>query len=188
LPVGENRAIGGDPALNRPIVAISPDQSALMGLCKPFPAVKHGVDRRNWRLALPALISTQDEFRLKNSLRTAFTDRRQDAMEAKKKLLEKMKAAPKADDPEVIAKRAEREAVAKAREERQAERARAKLEEQERKAAQDAADAAAAYEAEHAEAIAREAEEAARAERAVADMAAMKEKRDQRYAARKARR
>ena len=52
---------------------------------------------------------------MKNSLRTAFTDRRQDAMEAKKKLLEKMKAAPKADDPEVIAKRAEREAVAKAR-------------------------------------------------------------------------
>lgn len=166
----------------------SPGQSGEMGLCKRASAFKHGADRRIRRLAHAALISTQDEFRLKNSLRTAFTDRRQDAMEAKKKLLEKMKAAPKADDPEVIAKRAERAAVAKAREERQAERARAKLEEQERKAAQDAADAAAAYEAEHAEAIAREAEEAARAERAVADMAAMKEKRDQRYAARKARR
>ena len=108
-------------------------------------------------------------------------------MEAKKKLLEKMKAAPKADDPEVVARRAEREAVAKAREIRHAERARLKLEEEARKAAQEAADAEAAYAAEHAERLAREEEEKARAERAVADMAAMKEKRDRRYAARKAR-
>jgi len=124
---------------------------------------------------------------LKNQVRTTFTDRRQDAMEAKKKLLEKMKAAPKADDPEVVARRAEREAVAKAREIRHAERARLKLEEEARKAAQEAADAEAAYAAEHAERLAREEEEKARAERAVADMAAMKEKRDRRYAARKAR-
>ncbi|WP_412049102.1 MULTISPECIES: DUF6481 family protein [unclassified Hoeflea] len=124
---------------------------------------------------------------MKNQVRTTFTDRRQDAMEAKKKLLEKMKAAPKADDPEVVARRAEREAVAKAREIRHAERARLKLEEEARKAAQEAADAEAAYAAEHAERLAREEEEKARAERAVADMAAMKEKRDKRYAARKAR-
>ncbi|MCY0147162.1 DUF6481 family protein [Hoeflea sp. G2-23] len=124
---------------------------------------------------------------MKNQVRTTFTDRRQDAMEAKKKLLEKMKAAPKADDPEVVARRAEREAVAKAREIRHAERARLKLEEEARKAAQEAADAEAAYAAEHAERLAREEEEKARAERAVADMAAMKEKRDRRYAARKAR-
>jgi len=124
---------------------------------------------------------------LKKQVRTTFTDRRQDAMEAKQKLLDKLKTAPKADDPEVIARRLEREAVAKAREVRHAERARLKLEEEARKAAQDVADAEAAYAAEHAERIAREEEEKARAERAVADMAAMKEKRDKRYAARKAR-
>lgn len=124
---------------------------------------------------------------MKKQVRTTFTDRRQDAMEAKQKLLEKMKAAPKADDPEMIAKRAEREAIAKAREERRAERERLKAEEEARKAAQDAADAEAAYAAEHAEQIARAEEDKARAERAVADMAAMKEKRDKRYAARKAR-
>jgi hypothetical protein len=145
------------------------------------------VDRRIWRPAVQALIPTQDKTGLKKQVRTSFTDRRQDAMEAKKKLLEKMKAAPKADDPEVIAKRAEREEVAKAREERRAERERIKLEEQERKAAQDAADVEAAYAAEHADRLAREEEDKARAERAVADMAAMKEKRDKRYAARKAR-
>ena len=124
---------------------------------------------------------------MKKQVRTTFTDRRQDAMEAKQKLLDKLKTAPKADDPEVIARRLEREAVAKAREVRHAERARLKLEEEARKAAQDVADAEAAYAAEHAERIAREEEEKARAERAVADMAAMKEKRDKRYAARKAR-
>lgn len=149
--------------------------------------VKYLPDRRFRRLAALASLHTKDEFRLKKQVRTTFTDRRQDAMEAKKLLLEKMKAAPKADDPEVIARRLEREAIAKAREERHAERARLKLEEQERKAVQDAADAEAAYAAEHAERLAREADDKARAERAVADMAAMKEKRDKRYAARKAR-
>ena len=124
---------------------------------------------------------------MKKQVRTTFTDRRQDAMEAKKQLLERFKTAPKADDPEVVARRAEREAIVKAREIRHAERARLKLEEQERAAAQAAADAEAAYAAEHAERIAREEEEKARAERAVADMAAMKAKRDKRYAARKAR-
>ncbi|AKI00408.1 hypothetical protein IMCC20628_01694 [Hoeflea sp. IMCC20628] len=108
-------------------------------------------------------------------------------MEAKKKLLEKLKAAPKADDPEVIARRAEREALVKAREIRHAERVRLKIEEEERQAVVAAAEAEAAYAAEHAERLAREADEKARAERAVADMAAMKEKRDKRYAARKAR-
>lgn len=162
-------------------------QKGSIGLNKSRSSGTYGLDRRIWRLAAPALIKTKDEFSLKKQVRTTFTDRRQDAMEAKQKLLEKMKAAPKADDPEVVAKRAEREAVAKAREIRRAERERLKLEEEERKAVQDAADAAAAYEAAHAEEIAREAEEKARAERAVADMAAMKEKRDKRYAARKAR-
>ncbi|WP_280949429.1 DUF6481 family protein [Hoeflea sp. IMCC20628] len=124
---------------------------------------------------------------MKKQVRTTFTDRREDAMEAKKKLLEKLKAAPKADDPEVIARRAEREALVKAREIRHAERVRLKIEEEERQAVVAAAEAEAAYAAEHAERLAREADEKARAERAVADMAAMKEKRDKRYAARKAR-
>ena len=62
-----------------------------------------------------ASIPNQDELRLKKQVRTGFTDRRQDAMEAKKKLLEKMKAAPKPDDPEMIAKRAERAAIAEPR-------------------------------------------------------------------------
>ena len=39
---------------------------------------------------------------MRNQVHTNFTDRRQDAAEAKKKLLEKFKAAPKADDPEVV--------------------------------------------------------------------------------------
>jgi len=135
-----------------------------------------------------ASIPNQDELRLKKQVRTGFTDRRQDAMEAKKKLLEKMKAAPKPDDPEMIAKRAERAAVAEARELRRAERERLKLEEQERKAAEAKAAEEAAYAAANADAIAREAEEKARAENAIAEMAALKEKRDKRYAARKARR
>ena len=109
-------------------------------------------------------------------------------MEAKKKLLEKMKAAPKPDDPEMIAKRAERAAVAEARELRRAERERLKLEEEERKVAEAKAAEEAAYAAANADAIAREAEEKARAENAIAEMAALKEKRDKRYAARKARR
>ena len=80
---------------------------------------------------------------MRNQANKNFNDRRQDAAEAKKKLLEKFKKAPKADDPEMIAKRAEREAIAKAREERRAERERLKIEEQERKAAEAAAAAAA---------------------------------------------
>jgi len=135
----------------------------------------------------PASIESKDEFRLRKQAHTNFTDRRQDAAEAKKRLLEKFKSAPKADDPEMAAKRAEREAMAKAREERRAERERLKLEERERKAAEAAAEAEAAHAAANAEAIAREAEEKSRIERAVADAAAMKAKRDQRYAARKAR-
>ena len=104
-----------------------------------------------------------------------------------KKLLEKFKTAPAADDPAVVAKRAEREALAKAREERRAERERLKIEEKARKEAEAAAAAEAAYAAANAEAIAREAEEKARIDRTLADAAAMKAKRDERYAARKAR-
>lgn len=130
---------------------------------------------------------TRDDFRLRNQVNKTFADRRNDAADAKKKLLEKFKAAPAPDDPEMVAKRAEREAVAAAREERRAERERLKREEQTRKEAEAAAAAEAAYRGENAERIAREAEEQVRVERAVADVSAMKKKRDERYAARKAR-
>lgn len=116
-----------------------------------------------------------------------FADRRQDAAEAKKKLLKKFMAAPGPDDPQVAARRAERAAIAKARDERRAERERLAIEEAARKEAEAAAEAEAAELAANAERLAREAEEASRIERAVADAAAMKAKRDQRYAARKAR-
>jgi len=98
-----------------------------------------------------------------------FADRRKAAEEAKKLLLKKFESAPKPDDPEMIAKRAEREALAAARETRRIEREREKQEQ----AAREKIEAAARAEAEAAAKAAREAE--AKAER------------DRRYAARKAR-
>lgn len=124
---------------------------------------------------------------MRNQVNKTFADRRNDAAEAKKKLLEKFKAAPAPDDPEMVAKRAEREALAAAREERRAERERVKLEEQARKEAEAAAAAEAAYREENAEKIARDEAEKSRITRAVADAATMKAERDRRYAARKAR-
>jgi len=107
-----------------------------------------------------------------------FDERRKAAAEAKKKLLEKLKNGPKADDPEVIARRAERVAIAEAREARRVEREAAKQAEAERlrleeaaRIEQEAARAAAEAEA----ARIREEEEAA----------ARKAERDRRYAARK---
>ena len=129
----------------------------------------------------------KDDFLLRRQPHTNFADRRKDAADAKKELLKKFKSAPSPDDPEMIAKREERAAIAKAREERQAERERMKREEQARKEAEAKAAAEAAEAAANAERLAREAEEQDRIERAVADAAAMKAKRDARYAARKAR-
>jgi len=63
-----------------------------------------------------------------------FTDRRASSANAKKALLERFKARPKADDPIMIQRRTEREAVAKARAEREAEKA-ARNAEMERRAA-----------------------------------------------------
>ena len=107
-------------------------------------------------------------------------ERRKAAADAKLLLLKKFKAAPKPNDPEMLAKRAEREAIATAREARQAERERVKREEAERKKA-------AAAEREAATAAEREAELKKQADSAVADEAARKAERDRRYAARKAR-
>ncbi len=103
-----------------------------------------------------------------------FADRQKAAAQAKQSLLNKFRAQPGHDDPEVARRRAEREAIAanreKARLAREAEKAEAKQREEEAKAAEAAR-------------IAREKEE--EAERQAALEAEQKAKRDARYAARK---
>jgi hypothetical protein len=95
-----------------------------------------------------------------------YTDRQAAAAEARKALLEKFKTRPAADDPAVIARKAEREAILRARAEREAAKAKARAEEEARlaviraeKEAQEAAERAAR---EAQEAAARAAREAAR--------------------------
>ncbi|HEU0149729.1 MAG TPA: DUF6481 family protein [Bradyrhizobium sp.] len=106
----------------------------------------------------------------------SFADRQKAAQQARENLAEKFRAKPGPDDPEVVRKRAEREAIAARREQTRLEREVAKAEEKRRQ------EEAAAAEAER---LAREAEEAAA--RLVEDEADQKAKRDARYAARKAR-
>lgn len=121
-------------------------------------------------------------------------ERRNAANEAKKALLERFKTRPAADDPQVLARQAERKAILAARAERDAEKARLKQERLAREAAERAAREAEAerlrLEAEAKateEAKLREAEENDRIARLLADEAERKAKRDARYAARKAR-
>ncbi|PZM10736.1 DUF6481 family protein [Rhizobium tubonense] len=116
-----------------------------------------------------------------------FAERRKAAAEAKKLLLKKFETAPKADDPEMVAKRAEREAISAARELRRAERERLKQEANERQLAEAAALTEAATAAERADAEARESAAKDRIARVIADEAERKAERDRRYAARKAR-
>jgi len=59
-----------------------------------------------------------------------FTDRRAHSASAKKALLERFQARPKADDPIMVQRRAEREALAGARAERESEKARIRAEEE----------------------------------------------------------
>jgi hypothetical protein len=121
-------------------------------------------------------------------------ERRNTANEAKRALLERFKAKPAEDDPQVQARRAERQAILEAREKRNAEKeklkqerlAREAIERAEREAAETAARLA-AEEAASAEAKAKEAEEMDRISRLLSDEAERKAKRDARYAARKAR-
>ncbi|MEI5680003.1 hypothetical protein G6N74_29030 [Mesorhizobium sp. CGMCC 1.15528] len=123
-----------------------------------------------------------------------FSERRNAANEARKALLNRFKARPAEDDPEVLARKAERQAILEAREKRNAEKeklkqerlAREAIEKAEREAAAEAARIA-AEEAAAAEAKIREAEETDRITRVLADEAERKAKRDARYAARKAR-
>ena len=121
-------------------------------------------------------------------------ERRNAANEAKKALLERFKAKPADDDPAVLARKAERQAILEARAIREAEKARLRQERLEREAKERAereaiAEAArlAAEQAAAEEAKLKETEENERIARLLADEAARKAKRDARYAARKQR-
>ena len=123
-----------------------------------------------------------------------FAERRTAAAEARKALLEKFKSRPSADDPMVIAKQQERQAIIEARE----KRAREKEQVRQARLAQEAKERAERDARELAERLAREeAERIAAAEREIGEReqlaaelaldAERKAKRDARYAARKAR-
>jgi len=109
-----------------------------------------------------------------------FADRLQEAADARKAALERFKARPTADDPDVVKRREERLRISQARAEREATRK-----------AQKEAEAAARAEREAAERVEREARERREAIekliRDAADAAERKAARDARYAARKAR-
>lgn len=113
---------------------------------------------------------------MSNFKEPGFTDRQKAALQAKQKLLDKFRAQPKPDDPEVMKRRAEREAIAANRENARLARETAKAEQKRREEEAVAAEAAR---------IAREKEESA-ARQAVLE-AEQKAKRDARYAARKER-
>ncbi len=113
-----------------------------------------------------------------------FDERQRASADAKAALLAKFKTRPAPDDPAILAKQAERQAIAEAREIRAAERRKQREEEAARLAVERAAAAAeeARLQAER-EAAARE---AARQEALL--RLEQKAARDKRYAARKARR
>jgi Family of unknown function (DUF6481) len=102
------------------------------------------------------------------------------AAEARQKALEKFKARPAPDDPEVIARAAERKAIAEAREAREKERAIVKAKEAAERAEREAKEKIEREAREKREAIEKVIRDAAEAAERKAD-------RDRRYAARKAR-
>ena len=65
---------------------------------------------------------------MKNPNDRSFTDRQSNSANAKKALLERFQARPKADDPVMVQRREEREAIAQARAEREAEKAKIRAE------------------------------------------------------------
>jgi hypothetical protein len=65
---------------------------------------------------------------LKNPNDRSFTDRQSNSANAKKALLERFQARPKADDPVMVQRREEREAIAQARAERETEKAKIRAE------------------------------------------------------------
>ncbi|MDX2288805.1 MAG: DUF6481 family protein [Hyphomicrobiaceae bacterium] len=109
----------------------------------------------------------------------SLTERRSDAAAAKQAMLRKAQSAPGPDDPAVMARRAERKAIAEAREARIAAKAAA--------AEQARIEAIARAEAEAAERkLAEELAELERIEQEAALEEQKKRARDERYAARKA--
>ncbi|MBP2448422.1 DUF6481 family protein [Rhizobium leguminosarum] len=124
---------------------------------------------------------------MKHAKNNELSDRRSAAAEAKAALLNAYRTAKDTAEPTRLAKQAERQAVAVAREERRAERERAKREELERAQAAEAERQAAAEAEARADAEAREAADKDRIARVIADEAARKAARDLRYANRKAR-
>ncbi len=108
-----------------------------------------------------------------------FDERASASVAAKQAMLERFRKRPAPDDPAVLARKAEREAVALAREARAAERERLRIEEEARKEAERIAQQRAEHER-------REREELERMERELALESAQKSARDARYAARKA--
>jgi hypothetical protein len=121
-------------------------------------------------------------------------ERRNAASEAKRALLERFKARPDPDDPDVLARRAERQAILEAREQRNREKERLRKEreaieaaERARREAEEAERRRIEAERLAAEARQREQEEVERIATELALDAERKAKRDARYAARKAR-
>lgn len=110
--------------------------------------------------------------------RNDFNDRRDDAANARKAMLDRFKARPPANDPGLLAKQAERVAIAEARDKRRAERDAIRKAEEERIAAEKLA-------AELAELQRKEEETRRRAEAEALVAAAQKAARDLRYANRK---
>lgn len=110
-----------------------------------------------------------------------FNDRRDDAAKARAAMLERFKARPSPDDPSIVAKLAERRAVAEAREQRRSEREALRKAEEERIAAEKLA-------AELAELERKEQEAKRKAEEHAELLAAQKAARDLRYANRKMKR
>ncbi|WP_111539066.1 DUF6481 family protein [Palleronia aestuarii] len=124
---------------------------------------------------------------MKNKRDNDLADRRKAASESKAALLQAHRSAKEAAEPTRLARQAERLAVARARDERRAEREKAKLEEQKRVDAETARRQAAADAAVGAEAKARQRIEDDMISRVVRDEAVRKAERDRRYANRKAR-
>lgn len=121
-------------------------------------------------------------------------ERRNAALEAKKALLERFKAKPADDDPEVIARRAERQAIIEAREQRAREKEQQRKErealeaiERAKREAEEAEQRRIEEERLALEAKQREQQELERISTELAEEAERKAKRDARYAARKTR-
>jgi hypothetical protein len=130
---------------------------------------------------------------LSNFREKSFAERRSAATDAVAARLAKFRVQSGPDDPAVLAREAERQAIREARKIREDQRAAAKLEQLAREAAEKAereaaaeADRIAAEEAKAAEEAAKGAALSVLAARVIADEAERKAARDKRYAARKA--